>query len=331
MLTTTLCGLLFLLSAAPDKLNTLSPEQIQAGTLLLFDGETPFGWTIEGESKIEKGRLILGGAKKTTATTISGGFLAGNISLELTDAQGGNLSTLSLGWADGSVQRQSSGPISAQVEKIEQGRIRISTKENQTVYLRNILFTPKADTSLFNGKDLSGWKINKGEKYKSKFEVTKEGTLRITNGPGDLQTEKEWADFILQLECKTNGKHLNSGVFFRCLPNEYQQGYEAQIRNQWEGDDRSKPVDFGTGAIYRRQPARKVVSNDQEWFTLTIIAHGKTLATWVNGYPVVCWTDDRKENNNARQGCKTSPGAISLQGHDPTTNIEFRNIRIVGK
>ncbi|HEV3144559.1 MAG TPA: DUF1080 domain-containing protein, partial [Gemmataceae bacterium] len=84
-----------------------------------------------------------------------------------------------------------------------------------------------------------------------------------------------------------------------------------------------------TGAIYRRQPARKVVSSDHEWFTMTIAAHGNHLATWVNGYQVTDFTDTREPNENARNGSKTGKGAISLQGHDPTTNLDFRNIRIV--
>ena len=83
--------------------------------------------------------------------------------------------------------------------------------------------------SLFNGKDLTGWKEFPGKK--SKFSVTPEGAIHLKDGPGDLQTEGQWADFVLQLECMSNGKHCNSGVFFRCRPGEYQQGYEAQIHN----------------------------------------------------------------------------------------------------
>ena len=158
--------------------------------------------------------------------------------------------------------------------------------------------------------------------------MTPEGWLNVKDGPGDLQTEKQFADFIFQGECISNGKHLNSGIFFRCLPGQYQQGYEMQIRNQWEGDDRTKPVDFGTGAIYRRQPARKVVSTDGEWFGMTLIAHGRHISTWINGYPVVDWTDPRPENENARNGCKLGAGPFSIQGHDPTTDLSFRNLRI---
>ena len=130
------------------------------------------------------------------------------------------------------------------------------------------------------------------------------------------------------VECKTNGKALNSGIFFRCLPDQYQQGYEAQIHNGFKGDDRTKPTDFGTGAIYRRTPARNVVANDNEWFAMTVLAVGPRLRTWVNGYPTVDWVDDRPANDNARNGKKLDAGRISIQGHDPTTDILFRKIRI---
>src|SRR5262249_34546640 len=97
--------------------------------------------------------------------------------------------------------------------------------------VRNIKLRPLNTKPLFNGKTLEGWKKYEGEKARAKsaFGVAKEGWLSLKNGPGDLQTQGQWADFVLQLECKTNGERLNSGVFFRCLPGEYQMGYEAQI------------------------------------------------------------------------------------------------------
>jgi hypothetical protein len=93
-------------------------------------------------------------------------------------------------------------------------------------------------------------------------------------------------------------------------------------------DHRDQPIDFGTGAIYNRQPARKVVSNDYAWYTMTVIAQGEHIATWVNGYQTADFTDQRPANVSARNGSKVDKGPISLQGHDPTTDLSFRNIRI---
>ena len=90
----------------------------------------------------------------------------------------------------------------------------------------------------------------------------------------------------------------------------------------------SAAADYGTGAIYRRIPARKLVAQDGEWFTLTVIASGNHLATWVDGIQTVDWYDNRAPSDNARTGFRRDGGHISLQGHDPTTNLSFRNIRI---
>jgi hypothetical protein len=194
--------------------------------------------------------------------------------------------------------------------------------------VRNVKLRPVGLKSIFDGKDLIGWKAVKTDRTRSKFSVTPQGWLNVKNGPGDLQTEGKWADFVLQLECISNGKHLNSGVFFRCLPGEFWSGYEAQIRNQWQGKDRTRAVDYGTGGLYNRQAARKVVSSDHEWFTMTVAAEGKHTAIWVNGYQTVDFTDPRPADRSARRGSKTDAGPVSIQGHDPTTDLSFRNLRL---
>src|SRR5262249_14213160 len=132
------------------------------------------------------------------------------------------------------IEHESRGLISAfrsgrkTVGKSSRGHIGLA---GNGVVFRNIRLKPIGTQPLFNGKDLTGWKKFPGRK--STFSVTKEGWLNIKNGPGDLQTVGQWDDFVLQLDCISNGKHLNSGVFFRCKPGEYQQGYEAQIHNQF--------------------------------------------------------------------------------------------------
>jgi hypothetical protein len=125
-----------------------------------------------------------------------------------------------------------------------------------------------------------------------------------------------------------NGDGLNSGVFFRTLREGRWMGYESQINNVVQDGDRTKPADFGTGAIYRRQPARRVVPGDHQWFTKTIVADGPHFAVWVNGYQVTDWTDTRPEKENPREGLRLGPGVIAIQGHDPTTDFLFRKIGI---
>ena len=142
-----------------------------------------------------------------------------------------------------------------------------------------------------------------------------------------MESKATFGDFTLQLEVFSNGKHLNSGIFFRSIPGEFWNGYESQIQNGYKDGDRTQPVDFGTGAIYRRQKARKVVANDFEWFSKTVVAAGDHMAVWVNGYPVTDWTDTRPPKTNPRQGLRREAGTLIIQGHDPTTDLSFRNIR----
>jgi hypothetical protein len=210
------------------------------------------------------------------------------------------------------------------------GRIGLQKNMGLAKY-RNIYLRPLGTTALFNGKDLAGWRVVPGGK--SVFTV-KDAAIHVANGRGFLETEGTWADFILQAEIKTNGDGLNSGIFFRAQKGTAEapsNGYEAQVHNLFKGKDPTKPVDFGTGGIYRRIPARRVSARDKEWFTLTVAAHGTRIACWVDGDQVTDWTDDRKPNQNPREGASTAAGHFSLQGHDPTTDLLFRNIRVVGK
>jgi hypothetical protein len=284
---------------ADGKPNTLTPKEIAEGWVLLFDGESTFGWTVVGDVRAEEGKLTLAANGKGQA--------------QVSDMAAG--------------QFQANGTT---FDHPKFDFIHFGTATANVDTWRDVKYKPRGMNSIFNGKDLTGWSVFVGDakRVASKWEVTKDGELHVVNGPGDLQSDRKYADFILQFECKTNGPALNSGVFFRCRANEYQQGYEAQIQNSIVNEDPTKPVDFGTGAIYRRVKARNVVSHDKEWFTMTVLAVGPRIRTWVNGYPVVDWSDDRKPADNARNGVYLKEGHLSIQGHDPTTDILFRNMRI---
>ncbi len=334
-------------AADEPKPNTLTPKEIADGWLLLFDGETTFGWKIDGPFQVEKGELILGGEKETKAQyqtrfgphefeadahTVGNGIVTIRIN--------GGQTSRTLGkdansW--GKIRIREDGPA----------QMSVAVPPGTKLHLRNVKLRPTNLLSIFNGKDLTGWKEHPGKK--SKFAV-KDGLIAVKDGPGDLQTEGQWADFVFQGECFSNGKHLNSGIFFRCLPDQYQQGYESQIHNGWLSEPtreyavetfdietgkliknekvKSAAMDYGTGAIYRRIPARKAVAKDGEWFTMTIATQGRHIATFINGIQVVDWIDTRPVKDNARNGCKLDKGNISIQGHDPTTDLSFRNFRI---
>jgi hypothetical protein len=208
---------------------------------------------------------------------------------------------------------------------IGRGLIGLQLNSGQ-VEFKNIKLRPLGLAPLFNGRDLTGWKNHPDSK--STFKVTDKGEINVTStGRGALESDAQFGDFLVQMEAISHAPNLNSGLFFRCIPGELTNGYECQIHNGYKGGDRTQPADFGTGGIYRRVPARLVVPNDQEWFSMTIAAAGPQINVWVNGYQVTNWKDDRQPDKNPRNGLRTEEGTLQLQGHDPTTNLSFRNIR----
>lgn len=180
--------------------------------------------------------------------------------------------------------------------------------------------------------DLTGWRAVPG----SKIEIgAAGGAISIKGGPGFLETEHAFADFVLQFEAMLNAAYVNSGLFFRAEPGTEaapSNGYELQLQNTVANGDRTKPADygdgFGTGAIFRRQRARYVNATDEEWFAVTLNANGNHFASWVNGLQVTDFVDDRKPDSNPRQGRRDEAGHLSLQGHDPKTDATFRNLRV---
>ncbi len=214
-------------------------------------------------------------------------------------------------------------------QRLGRGYIGLQFREGRIAF-RNIRLRPLGTESLFNEKDLSGWK--EYPEMASRFYVkTVDGrpALHVDSGRGQLESNERFGDFVLQLECKTHAPKLNSGVFFRCIPGEPMMGYECQIQNGYHEADRSRPEDCGTGGFFRRKNARRIVADDETWFHLTLIAEGPHMAAWVNGEQVSDWSDTRKAHENPRKGLRLAPGSLILQGHDPTTNISFRHLRAV--
>ncbi|MDR0332561.1 MAG: DUF1080 domain-containing protein [Dysgonamonadaceae bacterium] len=257
----------------------LSEEELQNGTLRIFDGVSTFGWG--GNARVQSGALHFTGNLFEDSPFYF--FFAGRSPLEGTFAV--NTTT---------------------------GIFTVDQSEM---------------TSLFDGRILTGWR-----KHGTVEAFVEDRVIRLTKGGGSLETVDAFADFILQLEYYTPvrpvGEGVNSGVFFRSIPGERMNGYEAQILNNPSERDYQNFIGTETGGIFRRQIARNVAPKDGEWNYLTIIARGARMATWVNGIQVTDWTDEREPHNNPRNGLRTQAGTIQLQGHDPETVVLFRNIRI---
>jgi len=217
-------------------------------------------------------------------------------------------------------------PASVRLHSLRRGHIGLQFNHGRIAF-RNIRLRPLGLRPMFHGKDLTGWNTRRADK--SHFEVTGSGELQVRNGRGQLETNRTYGDFVLQLACYVNGAKLNSGIFFRCIPGDYMKGYECQIHNGYADGDPTRPLDCGTGGIYRRQSARRIVAKDFTWFYETLIADGPHMAAWVNGYQVSDWTDTRAPHENPRKGLRVAPGTIAIQGHDPTTDLRFRDLRIV--
>lgn len=292
----------------PEVGHGLTAEQAAGGWISLFDGKTTFGWK---DAKVEDGQLSGG---ETTN-------LFGKSALLADFAAGG---TITVG---GKELRVDAGPFTL-AETAGLGPIKLGPG----VKVKSLILRPLGMKTIFDGRNLDDWKrIDRAtipEERRPKWRV-EGGALVATGGPGAMEYQgARYGDLVLQIDVKTRIRHANGGVFFRSIPGDFMNGYEAQVYNRCEDGDPSKPLETATGGIDDRQNARRLVSRDFHYYRMTVLARGPHLATWINGHQVTDWTDPRKPDPNPRKGLRVEPGTIQLQAHDPLTDVEFRTIQV---
>lgn len=206
-------------------------------------------------------------------------------------------------------------------------------------------------TPLFDGKSLTGWVQRGGEaKYFVEDGAVVGESVPLTPN-SFLCTEKEYANFILELEFKVDPR-LNSGVQVRSqvfdestttvgeggksrrIPPGRVHGYQFEIDNDpqrnrlWSGgiyDEGRRGWLFpglrgGDGSAFTEQ-GRKITKLDG-WNTLRVEAVGDSIKTYLNGELRADFKDDL-----------TPKGLIALQVHgvgDKTEKLQvrWRNIRL---
>ena len=184
-------------------------------------------------------------------------------------------------------------------------------------------------TPLFNGKDLSGWKLvhGRGQGY-----LAKKGIIVCpAKGGGNLYTEKEYANFVLRLDFRLS-KGGNNGIGIRA-PLEGDaayQGMEIQVLDDYAKRYRNLQPWQHTGSIYNVVPAKTgVLKKAGQWNEYEITADGRRVSIKLNGVVVVdADLDSVKDPEVLKKhpGLARASGHIGFLGHG--TKVEFRNIRV---
>ncbi len=199
--------------------------------------------------------------------------------------------------------------------------------------------------SIFNGKDLSGWKSN--EEIPGVFTV-ENGELKVSGGRAHLfyvgdKGDASFKNFELKLKVKTT-PGSNSGVYFHT---QYQEkgwpdkGYECQV-NSTHTDPKKTGSLYGVVNILALLDGQKepeggrhikvplAPSTDGEWFDYDIKVEGKHIVLSVNGKVTVDHTEpegwDPVKALKNMMGRKLSEGTFAIQGHDPKSTTYYKDI-----
>jgi hypothetical protein len=172
---------------------------------------------------------------------------------------------------------------------------------------------------IFNGKDLSGWKLRRAGGHNS-WSVLPGGILKNTVEKGehgtDLVTEKKYWNFTVRYEYMTPDDS-NSGFYLRGR-------HEIQILGDFK---KGRTGLGGNGAIYNfKAPDKFVTKPGGEWQTVEATIIGNRITVILNGVKVHDNVECTKATGSELDGNVNEPGAIFLQGDHGT--VSFRNIRI---
>lgn len=193
--------------------------------------------------------------------------------------------------------------------------------------------------SLFNGRDLTGWKIVGAHPRAATYVEDGALTGHMLRGTPEhtfFCTEESFGDFILELECFQTGG-FNTGILFRCIDTPADasvrlHGYQVKIdpspTRRWTGGIFD---DYGRNWLWLQTLAdderARSAYRFNEWARFRIEAVGRTIKVWVNGIPTAHLLHDKYVRGPIAFKIHSFPANGSA---DQEKNlIRLRNIRIL--
>ena len=180
-------------------------------------------------------------------------------------------------------------------------------------------------TSLFNGKDLTGWRvIGSPQGFTVDQGSIKTGGVRadlIYMGTG--AGPASFRDFELRMKVKT-GSQGNSGLWFHLPPGiqstkDCDQSLQVQIDNSFN--------EQRTGSVVHVLSLSQSAVKDGEWFELRVLVQDKTVTALVDGQQVNQWTQPENWNPPAKAAlARMGTGTIGLESWKG--NVWFQDIQL---
>ena len=182
-------------------------------------------------------------------------------------------------------------------------------------------------SSLFNGKDLTGWKASANP---DSFKV--ENGAIVANAVGQPSHlfydgavgNHAFQNFDLRLDVVARYRS-NGGVY---VMTEFQpqgfpgKGFEIQVNNSHS--DRIR-----TGSLYHVVDLSNIPGKDDEWIPMEIKGQADTITIALKGQEVVRWTQPADwVGAYDTPGRKIGPGTIAFQSHDLYSVTAYANIRV---
>jgi hypothetical protein len=195
--------------------------------------------------------------------------------------------------------------------------------------------------NIFDGKSTAGWHSWKSKEVKG---WTVENGILTTKGKnGDLLTDKEYENYILEFEFKVQPKG-NSGLIYKVIEDPenkelfapYASGPEFQIIDDVNYPEKIQDKQK-TGANYDIYPPKDLTATKPagEWNKGKLIIKNDHIEHWLNGKKVAdyeygseIWKNDVAGSKFAKwpYAKAHAKGRISLQDHGDS--VSFKTIRI---
>ena len=171
-------------------------------------------------------------------------------------------------------------------------------------------------TSIFNGKDLAGWEVPKGNEAAGWYKAV-DGVLKIQNGPKKkgsiLWTKKKYRDFIMTFEFRFGEGVVDSGVHVRNR-DQIQIGISGSLKRDMTGS----PYIPGKGYPVEAKNIKKLLKA-KDWNKMIIQAVGKEYTVWLQGEKVMTY----------KSGSAIEEGPIGIQLHgNRVMSIDYRKLTV---